>query len=72
MAIYTAGNGNIHVEVHLESGNMWATQAMMAQIFGVQRPAITRHLRNIFLTGELDETSVCSILEHTAPNKPGS
>lgn len=68
MAIYTAGNGNIHVEVQLENGNMWATQAMMAQIFGVQRPAITRHLRNIFLSGELDETSVCSILEHTAPD----
>jgi len=37
----------------------------MAELFGVQRPAITRHLKNIFAGGELDEKSVCSFLEHT-------
>ena len=37
----------------------------MAQLFGVQRPAITKHLGNIFREGELDEKVVCSILELT-------
>lgn len=38
----------------------------MAELFGVQRPSITRHLKNIFNSGELAKNSVCSILEHTA------
>jgi hypothetical protein len=37
----------------------------MAELFGVQRPEITKHLKNIFESGELDEKVVCSILEHT-------
>ena len=45
---------------------MWLTQPQIALLFGVQRPAITKHLRNIFNSGELDEFSVSSILEHTA------
>ena len=44
----------------------WLTQAMIAELFDVQRPAITKHLKNIFHSGELDEDSVSSILEHTA------
>ena len=40
--------------------------AKIAELFGVQRPAITKHLKNIFDTNELQEASVCSILEHTA------
>lgn len=66
MTIYTAEDGMVHVEIRLEDGNLWASQAAMAKLFGVQRPAITKHLRNIFLSNELAETSVCSILEHTA------
>ena len=38
----------------------------MAELFGVQRPAITKHLNNIIKEGELEENSVSSILEHTA------
>ena len=45
---------------------MWLTQQQIAMLFGVQRPAITKHLRNIFRSGELEESSVSSILEHTA------
>lgn len=37
----------------------------MAELFGIQRPAITKHLSKIFKTGELIENSVCSILKHT-------
>ena len=42
------------------------TQKRMAELFGVQRPSMTRHLKNIFTNGELGEKSVRSILEHTA------
>ena len=42
------------------------TQKSISELFGVQRPAITKHIKNIFGSGELQENSVCSILEHTA------
>ena len=54
------------IAVRLENENIWLTQAQIAALFGVQQPAISKHLRNIFLTGELDEHSVYSILEYTA------
>jgi len=45
------------------------TQAQIAVLFGTKRPAITKHLVNVFNTGELEENSVCSILEHTANDR---
>ena len=54
------------IEVRLENNTVWLTQAQIASLFGTKRPAITKHLRNIFASGELQEKSVCSILEHTA------
>ena len=44
----------------------WLTQQQIADLFGTKRPAITKHLGNIFLSGELNQNSVSSILEHTA------
>lgn len=63
--LYTAPNGEIKVEVLLSNENIWLTQERMAELFGVQRPAITKHLKNIFESNELQEDVVCSILEHT-------
>ena len=63
--LYTAPNGDIKVEVLLSNETIWLTQERMAQLFGVQRPAITKHLKNIFESGELQEEVVVSILEHT-------
>jgi hypothetical protein len=59
-------DNTIEVEVRLENENVWLTQAQIAVLFGTKRPAITKHLNNIYKTGELDEKAVCSILEHTA------
>ena len=56
----------MRVDVFLKDETVWLTQKALAELFGVQRPAVTKHLRNIFPTGELIEDSVCSILEHTA------
>lgn len=63
--LYTASNGGIKVEVLLNDETLWLTQERMAELFGVQRPAITKHLKNIFESGELEEQVVCSILELT-------
>ncbi|MCK9453154.1 MAG: virulence RhuM family protein [Bacteroidales bacterium] len=54
----------LKIEVRIEDETVWLTQAKIAELFGVKRPAITKHLKNIFISGELDEDSTCSILEH--------
>lgn len=64
--LYTSAGGDIRVDVYLQDDSVWLTQNSIATLFGVQRPAITKHLKNIFDSGELDENSVSSILEHTA------
>ncbi len=64
--LYTAPNGEVRVDVLLQNESVWLTQKAIAELFGVQRPAITKHLQNIFETAELNENSVSSILEHTA------
>lgn len=63
--LYTTPNGQVKVEIYLQNETVWLTQQKIAELFGVQRPAITKHLRNIFETGELKEEVVSSILEHT-------
>ncbi len=64
--LYTAPTGEIRVDVLFQDESVWLTQKAIAELFGVQRPAITKHLINIFESGELNEISVSSILEHTA------
>ena len=64
--IYRGEEGEIVFNVDKGKETIWATQAQIAELFGVQRAAITKHLSNIFNTGELEKNSVCSILEHTA------
>lgn len=56
----------LKLEVRLEKETVWLTQQQIADLFGTKRPAITKHLSNIFKSGELEEDSVRSILEHTA------
>ena len=63
---YTTPKHQVRVEVHFEDETFWLTQKRMAELFGVQVPAITKHLKNIFAEGELLENSVISILETTA------
>ena len=54
------------IEVFYKDETLWASQKTIAALFDVERPAITKHLNNIFESGELDKNLVCSILEHTA------
>ena len=53
----------IKLEVHLENETVWLTQQQMAELFGTQRQAITKHLKNIFDSEELERGSSSSILE---------
>ncbi|MFA5521408.1 MAG: RhuM family protein [Castellaniella sp.] len=61
--IYNAPNGRVKVEVLLNNETIWLTQERMAELFGVQRPAISKHLKNIFDSGELERQATISILE---------
>ena len=63
--LYSLPDDEGKVQVVIKEETLWCTQKAMAQLFGVQRPAITKHLGNIFKEGELDEKVVCSILELT-------
>ena len=56
----------VKLDVRLEGETVWLTQAQIAELFGTRRQAITKHLKNIFDSEELNEESVCSILELTA------
>ncbi len=61
--LYTDDNGNIRVEAYVKDETIWLTQKSMAELFGVGVPAITKHIKNIYDTGELDQNSTISILE---------
>jgi hypothetical protein len=65
---YNSNNGSVKVQIILGNETVFASQKTIAELFGVQRPAITKHLLNIFEENELQENSVSSILEHTAPD----
>ena len=54
----------IRLEVRVLDESVWLTQAQIAELFGTKRPAITKHLTNIYKTGELERNGTCSILEH--------
>ena len=59
-------NDAVHLEVRMANESVWLTQSQIALLFGVGQPAISKHLNNIFKSGELNESSVHSILEYTA------
>ncbi len=64
--LYTAPDGDVKMEVFLQDETLWLTQKMIAGLFEVGIPAVNKHLKNIFDSGELQENSVISILEITA------
>lgn len=62
--IYQSEDGKTQLDVTLEHETVWLTQKQIAELFGTKRPAITKHLKNIYASEELTEDSTCSILEH--------
>ncbi|MEA2077363.1 MAG: virulence protein RhuM/Fic/DOC family protein [Candidatus Marinimicrobia bacterium] len=63
--LYKTRDGKIQVEVKFEGDTAWLSQKMMAELFNVNVPAISKHLKNIFESGELEQKEVISILETT-------
>jgi hypothetical protein len=60
---YNTPTGDVKIEVIFNDETFWLTQKRMAELFGVEVPAINKHLSNIYETGELDEKATISILE---------
>ena len=54
---------SVRLDVRIEGETVWLTQAQMGELFGVQRQAITKHLKNIFSSGELSRGATSSVLE---------
>ena len=63
---FIAGTGESAVEVRYQDENIWLTQKMLAELYGIDRSVITKHLKKIFSDSELDENAVCAIFAHTA------
>jgi len=66
IVIYQTSQKEVKIDVRLEGETVWLTQKQIALLFDTQRPAITKHISNIFKSGELNKNLVSSILEHTA------
>lgn len=64
--IYQSEDGKAHLQVRMKEQTMWLSQKEMAELFDVGVPAVSKHLKNIFEDGELDENSVISKMETTA------
>lgn len=65
IVIYKSPTGP-EIQVKLEKDTVWLDAHLIAQLFDVNRPAIVKHINNIYKTGELDKKSTCSILEQVA------
>ncbi|AEI35229.1 virulence protein RhuM/Fic/DOC family protein [Francisella salina] len=59
-------DGNVKLELSIEDKTIWLNADDIASIFGVNRPAIVKHIANIYKSDELDKNSTCSILEQVA------
>ena len=63
IVLYTTDDGKVTVDVFFAKDNFWLTQKTMAELFGVNTPAVSRHLKNIYATGELIREATISKME---------
>ena len=64
--IFKTEDEQVSVDVHFEDETVWLTQDQIAMLYGVERPGITQHIKNIFTEGELQENSVSKKFLRTA------
>ncbi len=64
--IFQTATGKVNIEVFFHNETLWLTQKKLAELFEKERSVITKHLKNIFAEGELDENSVRADFAHTA------
>ncbi|KXU13624.1 putative DNA-binding protein in cluster with Type I restriction-modification system [Streptococcus oralis] len=65
--LYTTPNGHVQLDILLQDENLWLTQKGLAELFGVERSVIIKHLRNIYDSGELDKVSTCAKFAQVQP-----
>ncbi len=70
VVVYQAPDGQARVEVRLERDTVWLSQAQMTELFGRDRSLVTKHIRNVFKEGELDEESNVHFLHVAGSDKP--
>lgn len=63
--IYQSPDGQMQLDVQMDNQTVWLTQAQMSLLFQRERSVITKHIRNIFAEGELEEKVVCAKFAHT-------
>jgi len=63
--IFKTAKGS-EIQVNLDKDTVWLDAHLIAHLFDVQRPAIVKHIKNIYDSGELEQNSTCSILEQVA------
>jgi hypothetical protein len=66
LVLYRSTDGTVRLDVQLEQETIWLSQSQIADLFDAERSVITKHLRNVFTSGELDRTAVCAKFAHTA------
>jgi hypothetical protein len=66
LLIFHNSESSQNISVYFHNGSFWLTQKAMAELFAVERSVVTKHLKNIFISYELEEDSVCAIFAHTA------
>ena len=66
--IFTRENGKDGIEVRVQDGEVWLTQKAISELYGIDRSVVTKHLRNIFKEGELNEDSTCANFAQVADN----
>ena len=64
IVVYQTADNQTQIEVHMENETVWLTQAQMAELFHKDRTVISRHIRNVFNDGELEEQSTCAKFAH--------
>ncbi len=64
--LYQTADGNIRIETRMENETVWLTINQMAELFGVDKSGISRHMKNVYESGELDKNSVVAIFATTA------
>ena len=69
IAIYIAENGQTQLDVRVQDETVWLTQEQMSLLFGTDRSAITKHIKNIIKDGELAENATCAKIAQVQPLK---
>ena len=64
--MFNKQNSQDSIEVRVQDENVWLTQDRISRLFDVDRSVVTKHLKNVFETNELEEISVCAKFAHTA------